>query len=500
LGFWEKDLRVRITATLVLLVVIALGAALVISHVLVNRIIRANIEESMADSAELTRDLLGVALEHRRTRTELLVSTIERSLSLDPQVMLNTLTTFMEYWPIGEEAVILDAGGNVITGTNDLPEMGNATGTSWFDAALTSKLAFTYVYEDEELARLHLESASLAVTLPLVISGRQMYAVLFTSLTDIREAITSVHIKDTGHGFLVDARDVIIAGYLFTRAVKAPGKEQDEVQAISSKVVWGRSHTPSLKIDYGGTGYLVTYTTVAQSSAHDVKLDWAVGVIVPTNEAYAPARLVTWALLALTAVIIVCAIFAAVLLGLSITRPINELVAAAERIGSGDLTGDVIVRTRDQVGALAGAILRMRDYLRGTLGEAGYSADKMSMLAEEQSAATRDMFSNTEEIADSVVVLARNMEAQIQKIRKIMDSMIFTPGALPPELPPLEEIRELLQESEILAEVGGDKMVEIASASQDQRAAARDISAAARRLSEISLELKEMVRRFKVQT
>ena len=96
------------------------------------------------------------------------------------------------------------------------------------------------------------------------------------------------------------------------------------------------------------------------------------------------------------------------------------------------------------------------------------------------------------------MVLARNMEVQTQKLRKVMDSMGFTPGTPPSELPDLEEIRMLLQESEILAEVGANKTVEIASASQDQRAAARDISAAARRLSEMSQELGEMVQRFKV--
>ncbi len=498
MGFWEKDLRVKIIATLVLLVVFALGAVLVVSHVLVNRIIRANIEDSMADSAVLTRDLLNVALERRRSRMEFLVNTLEQSASLDPQVMLNTLTTFMEYWPIGEEAVILDAGGNVITGTNDLPEMGNATGTSWFDAALTGKLAFTYVYEDDELAPLHLNSAALAISSPFIVSGKQLYVVLFTTLSDIGEAISGVHTKDTGHGFLIDKNEAIITGHIFTRAAKAPGKEPNEFRAISGNIARGRSDISSFTIDYDGVGYLVTYTTVPQSSMNDVKLDWAIGVIVPTSEAYAPARLVTWALLSLTAIIVICAVIAAVLLGLSITRPINELVAAAERIGSGDLTGDVIIRTRDQVGALAGAILRMRDYLRSTLGEAGYNSDKMFLLAEEQSAATQDLFSNTEEVADSTVVLAKNMEVQTQKLRKIMESMGFTPGTPPSELPDLEEIRKLLQESEILAEVGANKTVEIASASQDQRAAARDLAAAARRLSEMSLELREMVQRFKI--
>lgn len=498
MGFIEKDLKVKITATLVLLVIIALGSAVAISQVLVNRIIRDNIEDSMADSAELTRELLEVALERRRTRMELLVNSLEKAQVSDPQSICGTLLlTFMEYWPIGVEAVLLDAGGNVVCGTDGLGDIGNVTGTTWFDNTLTGKLAFTYVYDDQELTQVFLDSPALAVSSPLVISGRQLYVVLFTTLSDVRKAINSVHVEITGHGFLVDERGTIIAGHLFSRAAKAPGKESKEVQAVADRISWGRRDISSETIDYEGTDYLVTYTTVTQSSIHDVKLDWAVGVVVPTSEAFAPAGQITWALLGLTAVILVLAVIAAVLLGRSITGPIDELVSAAERIGSGDLTGEVVIRTRDQIGSLAAAILRIREYLRSTLGEAGYSSDRMSMLAEEQSAATQDMFANTEEIAESVVVLARNMEAQTQKLRKIMDSMGVTPGVPPSELPDLEEIRELLQESDILAEVGANKTVEIASASQEQRAAARDIAATARRLSKMARELKEMVQRFK---
>jgi len=73
--------------------------------------------------------------------------------------------------------------------------------------------------------------------------------------------------------------------------------------------------------------------------------------------------------------------------------------------------------------------------------------------------------------------------------------------AMPDDVQRLEsvaEIKELLKDSEILAEVGSNKAVEIAASTQDQRGAARDVAAAARRLSVMARELKEMVQRFKV--
>jgi methyl-accepting chemotaxis protein len=121
----------------------------------------------------------------------------------------------------------------------------------------------------------------------------------------------------------------------------------------------------------------------------------------------------------------------------------------------------------------------------------------MSSLADEQSAGTQDVFSNTEDIVESVVVLAKNMESQTQKIRKVLEFYQSLPDDVK-SLPQAREVEQLLTDSEILAEVGSDKAVEIASAAQDQRSAARDVAAAARRLSGMARELKDMVQRFKV--
>jgi methyl-accepting chemotaxis protein len=89
------------------------------------------------------------------------------------------------------------------------------------------------------------------------------------------------------------------------------------------------------------------------------------------------------------------------------------------------------------------------------------------------------------------------MESQTQKIRKVLEFYQSLPDDVK-SLPQAREVEQLLTDSEILAEVGSDKAVEIASAAQDQRSAARDVAAAARRLSGMARELKDMVQRFKV--
>lgn len=499
MGFFEKDLRVKITAILCLLVLLALVASLVTSYFFMNRIISDNINENMLDSARMVVNMLSVSLERREQRITLAASSdILRSRDRNTALVTELLNVELVItWPIGREAVLVDTNGNVICGTGLMAALGNATGTTWFRNAQKGRIELTYIYDPKELTGSFFDSPVLAVSSPVRDEKDQInsYVVAFTAMSDILKAVDSVRIGESGHAFLVDGSGSVIAGNLFGPRMDPSEEEQLEIERLTYEMTSGLEGSST--ISYNDNDYLVTYTPVRQaSSAFDV--DWSVGVVVPTSEAYAPARDAAWILVGLTAILLAVSVLAAIILGRSITNPINELASSAERIGSGDLTGEVAIRTRDQIGTLAAAFLRMRDYLRSTLGEAGYSSDKMVVLAEEQSAATRDVFNDIEEIVDSVIVLAKNTESQTEKIRKILEYFEQMPEEARKNIHEYRRIVELLQQSEILAEVGANKAVEIASASQDQRGAARDVAAAARRLSDMAAELREMVNRFKV--
>ena len=496
--FFEKDLRVKITTILLVFIIVATGAALVISYTLVTHIVRNNIQQGNADAARLSRDVIDVALESRAARTALLANLpVMRDPATPPDVRQATLALSVQTWPVAREALFADTNGNIVCGTGKLAELPSASGTSWFENAQSGGITFTYIYNKSELTSAFFLTPVLAVSSDVRDSKNQIfgYVVTFTNTTDIATGIESVMIARTGHGFLVNDAGTVVAGQVFPPTPPPAPADKVTLDNLLGEMSKGRSGQESVK--YAGRGYLVAWTPVQRSGTHEETLDWTVGVAVPTSEAYAPARDVALALLLLALVLLLGGAVAAFMLGRSITRPINELVSNTERVGSGDLTGDVVIRTRDQIGTLAAAFLRMRDYLRTALSEAGYTSDRMSELAEEQSAGTGDVFENAEEIFESVVVLTKNIDSQTQKIRKVMEYV----DSMPDDVQMLEavvEIKELLRESEILADVGSNKAVEIAAATQDQRGAARDVAAAARRLSVMARELKDMVQRFKV--
>jgi methyl-accepting chemotaxis protein len=498
LSFFEKDLRIKITAILLVFILVAVGSSMIITHALITHIIRNNVQQSMRDAARLSRDIVEVGLERRSTRIELLASyPAMRDPATPAEARLTILNLFVEGWPIGAGALFVDTNGNLVCGTGQLSTIANATGTSWFENAQSGNVAFTYIDNPTELTAAFFESPVLAVSAPVRDSKGQIfgYVAVFTNTSDIKKGVDAVLIETSGHGFLVSRDGAVVAGRIFPPVKNPSAQDKKQLESLIAMMSVGLAGQTS--VTYGAKTYLVAWTPVEPQLEANPGLDWSVGIAVPEAEAYAPANQVTLALLLLAIFLLVLGIIVAVLLGRSITRPINELVATAERVGSGDLTGDVVIRTRDQVGTLAAAFLRMRDYLRGALAEAGYTADKMSALADEQSAGTEDFFTNTEEIVESVVVLAKNMESQTQKIRKVLEYFERMPEHVR-EMPFTAEVGELLRESEILAEVGSSKAIEIASATQDQRAAARDVSAAARRLSEMARELNDMVQQFKV--
>lgn len=498
MGFFEKDLRARITTILLVFIVAAVGASIVISHTLVTRIIRDNVEQSMRDAARLASSVVEVGLERRSTRVQLLASLPAiRDPATTPEARAATLALFTENWPIGQGALFTDTDGNVIAGTGKLATIANARGTTWFENAESGATAFTYIGDSTELTSAFFKAPILVVTSPVRDSKNQIfgYVAAFTNISDITKAVEAVMVETTGHGFLVSQTGEVVAGSIFPKTPKPSEADVLRYRALVSRMT--RGNAGQTTASYGGEVYLVAWTPVETAETTGPGLDWTVGVSVPAAEAYEPANQVTLALLLLAFVLILLGVGAAFWLGRSITRPIDELVASAEKVGSGDLTGDVPIRTRDQVGKLAAAFLRMRDYMRGALAEAGYTADKMSGLADEQSAGTEDVFENTEEIVESVVVLTKNMESLTQKLRKVLEYEENLPEQIK-DLPESGEVRELLQACEILADVSSNKAIEIASATQDQRAAARDVSAAARRLSDMARELNAMVRKFKV--
>jgi methyl-accepting chemotaxis protein len=115
----------------------------------------------------------------------------------------------------------------------------------------------------------------------------------------------------------------------------------------------------------------------------------------------------------LTGAVILCAILMVFALGRTVTRPLHELVGAAQRVARGDLTIEIDHARRDEMGQLARAFNQMVRSLRtlikhiqdGVIQVSTVSTD-IEGLAEKQTAGSIEQAVSVEEITSSLEELA----------------------------------------------------------------------------------------------
>ncbi|WP_438268979.1 methyl-accepting chemotaxis protein [Pseudomonas piscis] len=114
-------------------------------------------------------------------------------------------------------------------------------------------------------------------------------------------------------------------------------------------------------------------------------------------------------------------VLAAVIITRQITRPLRETLVAVERIASGDLTQDLHVTRRDELGVLQQGIARMGVTLRELIGGIRDGVTQIASAAEELSAVTEETSAgvNSQKVeTDQVATAMHEMTATVQEVAR----------------------------------------------------------------------------------
>ncbi|AZD27560.1 Methyl-accepting chemotaxis sensor/transducer protein [Pseudomonas chlororaphis] len=114
-------------------------------------------------------------------------------------------------------------------------------------------------------------------------------------------------------------------------------------------------------------------------------------------------------------------ILAAVIITRQITRPLRETMTVVERIASGDLTQDVRVTRRDELGVLQQGIGRMGTTLRELITGIRDGVTQIASAAEELSAVTEETSAgvNSQKVeTDQVATAMHEMTATVQEVAR----------------------------------------------------------------------------------
>ena len=121
---------------------------------------------------------------------------------------------------------------------------------------------------------------------------------------------------------------------------------------------------------------------------HISEMDWCLLAEIGAKEAFAPLLRLTQSLFLILGVLLIAAIIAAVLLARSITRPVIKLQSGAEEIMKGNLDYKVGTRSRDEIGDLSRAFDKMAGNLKKSIAEIEDHSRNLEKKVEER---TRDL-------------------------------------------------------------------------------------------------------------
>ena len=107
----------------------------------------------------------------------------------------------------------------------------------------------------------------------------------------------------------------------------------------------------------------------------------------------------------------------------SITKPVDAMLQASNKIAAGDLTVQLVNDSRDEIGQLSTAIQTMADSLKGVLGKVQQSAINVSSTAQELSASSEEMKASTDQISSTTQDIATGVSSQASKMAEISRAM-----------------------------------------------------------------------------
>ncbi len=176
-----------------------------------------------------------------------------------------------------------------------------------------------------------------------------------------------------------------------------------------------------------------------------------------------------WTLLFGTSIAVLLSIFVAVVITRSIIVPTRKLIAVTNVISEGDLTAEIKIASKDEIGELAQSFSKMTTNLRDVIGQVSKVTNKTATSSQQLSAVTQNMASNMAEVSASTEEIAAGMQENSASIEEVNASQEDISSALN------ELGNELIEGENKSADIKG-KAVEVAGNAKKSFASAKELA------------------------
>ena len=147
--------------------------------------------------------------------------------------------------------------------------------------------------------------------------------------------------------------------------------------------------------------------------------DGSAAAAAESADTYATARNIV---LLVSVVALGLAIASAAWLIRSITAPLARAVEAADRVAAGDLSGQIVVQSKDETGLLLAALQRMQQSLVNTVALVRQNAEGVASASSQIASGNNDLSARTEQQASALEETAASMEELGSTVRQNADN------------------------------------------------------------------------------
>ena len=143
---------------------------------------------------------------------------------------------------------------------------------------------------------------------------------------------------------------------------------------------------------------------------------WIVGSGIYVDDVDAQISSLRWQIVIPTLVAMALIVLIVVLVIRSMVKPLEEAVEVSNRMAKGDLSRDISVRSKDEVGQLSNAMANMLRELRRVVGEVQDASEQVAAGSEELSASAVELSQGASDQAASVEEVSASMEEMTSSI------------------------------------------------------------------------------------
>lgn len=258
---------------------------------------------------------------------------------------------------------------------------------------------------------IHNQEMMVAYAIPLP-SSTALGLVGFVPGSAPSALLADIGYGETGYAFMIDATGTNIAHPNYDNVLQRDNIIESaktdpslaKLAAVQQQMVQG--NTSAGRYEYGGIDRMLGYAPVEGTS-------WSIGVAAETSEVLSQLDVFRSSLIFLIVIVMAIAGFDSIALGGALANPIVQVAATAKTVAAQDLSIQVpehLLKRKDEVGQLAGALAAIITMLRNSLGTIESSAQRLVAASSQLDINAQTVAANTEEASASTEEIAAGMQ------------------------------------------------------------------------------------------